>query len=214
MEEIGVGESRFGGIPDLPQKRTGKDWMGTPWPASEAGPMCFLCQLDLTRLSSFKSCAELPKTGSLLFFWGSPTPASVEDSLRVIYTDETNLHRPVDDWELPDTRAYRACKLSFIEDLKLPHTGSKVVKSMGMSDKELDLYAKLYRWWRYNMRAPKGFEPGNSWIMGYPDKFNTPESADWQPPLEIASIREDRPLWRLLLQNDAGGRRTSKLFCC
>ncbi|MFT7150882.1 MAG: hypothetical protein ACI82Q_002757, partial [Nonlabens sp.] len=57
-----LGESRFGGWPDLPE--------GIDWPTWDGRPMGFLAQLNLAEASAVQPDIRLPKDGLLLFFVG------------------------------------------------------------------------------------------------------------------------------------------------
>ncbi len=59
MATLPLGASRFGGLPDLPP--------GAAWPERDGVPMEFVAQFRLADLPP----SELPRTGSLLFFYNS-----------------------------------------------------------------------------------------------------------------------------------------------
>lgn len=54
---IALGQSRFGGTPDLPHD--------VEWPTREGRPLTFLAQIDLTQVRA----SDLPAAGWLLFFY-------------------------------------------------------------------------------------------------------------------------------------------------
>jgi hypothetical protein len=56
-----VGETRFGGEPDLPP--------GESWPEAEGEPMIFVAQLALADLNAYEAARELPEDGLLSFFY-------------------------------------------------------------------------------------------------------------------------------------------------
>ena len=77
-----VGESRFGGAPDVPE-----DWS---WPADENGEkMAFLLQINLTDVPNFAE-NPLPARGLLAFFLGLDEPAS-NITNRIFWFDDTAL---------------------------------------------------------------------------------------------------------------------------
>jgi Domain of unknown function (DUF1963) len=86
-----LGNSRFGGLPDLPAK--------SRWPRSDSIPLMFVGQLNVKDLVRFKAASQLPSTGLLSFFFdGMLTGYGTGESLdrcRVIYTrsNETKLTR-------------------------------------------------------------------------------------------------------------------------
>ena len=67
-DEIPVGASKFGGIPDLPE--------GFVWPRlADGAPLPFLCQFDLAELAPYDRDGLLPKEGLLSFFYDvNPMP--------------------------------------------------------------------------------------------------------------------------------------------
>lgn len=83
-ENIPVGHSKFGGIPDLP-----KEW---DYPSYEESPLSFLCQINLAEIPF---ATDLPQTGVLYFFFEDEEMPSYyidEDpntmnSFRVLYFD-------------------------------------------------------------------------------------------------------------------------------
>lgn len=205
MDEMAMGESRFGGIPDLPMSSEGSLWQGTYWPEHDGKPLDFYAQFDLKQLQSYKACSQLPNEGYLLFFEGDHfTP-------RVLYTTEvSDLHRPSEAWEQPQVKKFQACKLTFRDSWKLPHPGSSAIQSIGMNQEVIDRYDALYRDWR-NIIYLGNWE--NSWLFGYPDIFNCPENPDWEPPNKIAEER-GKEGWQLLLQigdNDTAEMRIGDL---
>jgi uncharacterized protein YwqG len=92
-----LGESRIGGVPDLP--------VGMAWPRNTSGEaLTFILQLRLADVPPF-SGNPFPETGMLYFFIGLDEPAwDVEH--RVILNDATNLERamsPAEDEFANDT---------------------------------------------------------------------------------------------------------------
>lgn len=59
-DEFDLGATRFGGLPDLPEK--------AKWPTVEKNPLFFVGQFDLASLSSFEAAKALPSKGLLSFF--------------------------------------------------------------------------------------------------------------------------------------------------
>lgn len=61
LEDIATGQSRIGGLPDLPPEIT--------WPVWHGRPLSFLAQLELSDLNAFACFRLLPSTGYLWFFY-------------------------------------------------------------------------------------------------------------------------------------------------
>ncbi|UQA60978.1 YwqG family protein [Polyangium aurulentum] len=79
-----VGESRIGGLPDLPR--------GMEWPRYEDRPLVFLAQIDLSETTLLDDEDLLPHTGWLWFFYDAleskePNDATWRGGARVIYRD-------------------------------------------------------------------------------------------------------------------------------
>ena len=60
LEEIPLGETRIGGIPDLPED--------LPWPSTQGKHLSFLGQLRVSEIRNFDEKRVLPKQGFLYFF--------------------------------------------------------------------------------------------------------------------------------------------------
>ncbi len=61
QEDLAAGESRIGGVPDLPA--------GFSWPRWNEGPLAFVAQLRLDDLAAWDEEGILPKRGTLAFFY-------------------------------------------------------------------------------------------------------------------------------------------------
>lgn len=71
MASLPLGASRLGGIPDLPP--------GVAWPTRDDVPMTFVAQIRLADVAPFDKEGQLPKTGSLLFFFNEQYDTSDMD---------------------------------------------------------------------------------------------------------------------------------------
>ncbi len=58
---VHLGDSKFGGLPDLPQ--------GMAWPREAGIPLAFIMQLNLAQLAEYDRLHELPPTGMLYIFY-------------------------------------------------------------------------------------------------------------------------------------------------
>src|SRR5262245_50679165 len=92
MDSIHPGQSRIGGIPDLP--------VGFEWPRFKGRSLSFIAQLDLAEITRQTTVLSLPAQGSLCFFYDSEQRTwgfDPEDrgSARVAYfpEDVTKLNR-------------------------------------------------------------------------------------------------------------------------
>ena len=78
-----IGESRFGGAPDLP--------IGAHWPRNKNGEiLTFLAQIDLSEIPKFAD-NPLPKSGWLMVFIGLDEPATDVENLLFLIDGEAQL---------------------------------------------------------------------------------------------------------------------------
>ncbi len=81
-----VGESRIGGVPDLPA--------GMVWPHNTDGALSFIAQINLGDVPRFEG-NPLPSSGMLYFFIGLDEPASDVDHLVLLHTGDGTLEPAV-----------------------------------------------------------------------------------------------------------------------
>ena len=90
-KDIRVGQSKFGGAPDIPPD--------TDWPVDPHGkPMAFFCQLNFAEIAQFDLERKLPAKGWLYFFISSDVTEFEEDEpglWRVMFAecDQATQHR-------------------------------------------------------------------------------------------------------------------------
>jgi len=116
-DRIAIGESRLGGMPDLPPD--------AEWPAWNGQHLAFIAQINLSGLPSLEFLEVLPSHGVLSFFcsaqnetWGSGP--NDRGNWRLLHLEEQGLeHRetPEDLWE---SGLYRSCSLDYEVSLTLP----------------------------------------------------------------------------------------------
>jgi uncharacterized protein (TIGR02996 family) len=114
-----VGDSKFGGRPDLPP--------GAKWPRYEGLPLAFVAQFDLGELHTSLVVHELPASGLLSVFCMSPDDGDFDEtgSWRVFhFPDASKLARCEFDDELSGDSQLRSGRLAFTELLTLPAPNS------------------------------------------------------------------------------------------
>ncbi|MDM5333887.1 YwqG family protein [Ureibacillus composti] len=190
-EEIPIGSSKLGGLPDLPQ-----DW---EFPKYKNGFHSFLGQLNLQEVKPFDVENILPSRGILYIFydvidqpWGF-----VEDEgcFKVLYFegDEKELVRK----EYPETsenyHPLPSFKVTFVNILTLP----EFPENIELSDEDEENYSEM----RYEMIQPSDLEgeydPAH-YMLGYPfsiqndvfDEFNL-NSEEAVLLLQLDSDEED-----------------------
>lgn len=137
--ELKSGSSKLGGTPDLPE--------GTAWPECSGVPMALLAQLRLQDIASYDPDGRLPKSGMLYFFYETQEQKWGFDPKdrghwRVIYHDSDPAQlRPVTPPEnLPEESRFRACKLTFSNEITLPSWESPGITQLKLSEEEWEGY--------------------------------------------------------------------------
>ena len=122
-EEMPIGKSRIGGMPDLPPE--------AEWPTWNDQPLAFIAQINLSELPSFGFLEVLPSHGVLSFFYSAQQETWGFDpkdkgSWRVLHLEEQGLHHRETPSDLWQTGLYRSCGLDFelsftLPDIESPH---------------------------------------------------------------------------------------------
>ncbi len=209
--DLPVGCSKLGGTPDLPK--------GTPWPVCTSSwslgdlpygvPMALLAQIRMQDVASHNPSGRLPKSGMLYFFyeareqsWGLFTLD--RGKWQVIYHDGANLQRAVPPEDLPRESHFRACELSFSTEITLPDCDSKVIKRLGLSEKEELAYLDL---------GPEGVVGHR--LLGHAEQVQNDVMVDCQLAMhdfwrkfptsmsQIPMLEAEADNWELLLQLDS-----------
>jgi uncharacterized protein (TIGR02996 family) len=137
---IGVGDSKFGGSPDLPSS--------TDWPRCERGPLGFLGQIALPDLKRAQVARQLPTDGLLSFFayqnyisgYQPGVVEGVAGDTCVLYTaDPAGLQRrePPDDLGKVGNEILPACRLAFCETWDLPDRDDNLPRKYAVDLKKL-----------------------------------------------------------------------------
>jgi uncharacterized protein YwqG len=106
-----LGESRLGGLPDLP--------LGTTWPLSREGePLAFLAQLRMEDAASGDAGGVLPKRGHLFFFYDASQQAWGFDPKhrglsKVFHSAGVPLARTAAPRKLAEAGRFKSCSLRF-----------------------------------------------------------------------------------------------------
>ena len=146
-ETLGRGVSKLGGLPDLPD--------GFAWPMREiiarGIPMRmalpFVAQLRMDALARCDADRLLPHAGILYFFyldelhlysigaWSMTATADPTNRLILHYDgDLARLRRADPPEELPASRRYGACALTFAREVTLPNVETAYIRDRGSAD--------------------------------------------------------------------------------
>lgn len=157
---LGLGVTRIGGRPDLPDE--------VEWPRRQGRPLSFLGQLNLADVFGMVAADVLPAHGFLYFFYDSerqPWGFDPEDSgsWSVIYAevDESQLGRETWPEELSEQGRFQACRVEARDALTLPPWESDTIQKLELLEEEDDRYMDLL-----DDLAPE--EPVHQ-LLGYPD---------------------------------------------
>ncbi len=211
---IMAGESKLGGMPDLPK--------GTEWPRRKSGePLAFIGQMNFTEVPDFAGTTLLPKRGIVFFFydptelgWGwSPSEA---DRWRVLLVDDRQAdHKrtPAPD-DLPEVFRLSPCKLVFSKEWTLPPLDSADFEALKipheMQDRYFDLLSALS-----TLQGGTDEEPLHR-MLGFPDQIRTNVALDcemgrrdllgegsWLGDREALRVEREARRWLVLLQVDS-----------
>lgn len=197
LDSIAIGQSRSGGVPDVPA--------GFVWPQRDGRPLSFVAQLDLRDVDA----PSLPSSGWLLFFYdallqpsgSSPTDA---DGIHVVHIDVTRDALSRRSHDVEDAVPFQACSVLFAAAIDLPAPHDHVVTQAGV---ELD-YATAPRQYESYCAVAKALALRESTdgdetyhhLLGHPQPLQndmrgqlagTP--SDWQLLLQLDS--DEAPRW-------------------
>ncbi|MDO6355719.1 YwqG family protein [Caloramator sp. CAR-1] len=140
--QIGIGMSKIGGKPDLPE--------GWDWPTWNKLPLAFICQLNLEHICEYDGDKELPNQGMLYFFYeayNQPWGYDPKDKgcCKVLYYDgDVELLKGVNFPEfLPDNCRFDSCVLDFEEELTIPSSDSLYISKLQLNKEEMDKLTKM-----------------------------------------------------------------------
>src|SRR5688572_14640520 len=137
-DDIPVGASKIGGVPDLPTS--------IEWPRLDSGPLAFLAQIDLSKLPRMERISALPSSGHLSFFydadhqpWGfDPKDAG---SWKVIYTPEgQGIERRQSPKDLSRESRFDSRRLAAEKCYSLPGWERQEAHSLSLSESQCDSY--------------------------------------------------------------------------
>ncbi len=157
-DEIEIGQSKFGGLPDLPNKIEFPKW--------KSKPLSFLAQINLNEISNYDSEKLLPENGFLYFFydqeqstWGFDPKE--KDSFKVIYSETKveDLKRAKKPKGL--SIVYESCLLKYENKNNIPSYTSRYIDDLQLNEEEQDFY--------YNLEEAINFTGEDNKIFGYPN---------------------------------------------
>lgn len=143
-DQIAIGKSKLGGMPDLPSDAKWPDW--------KEKPLSFIAQINLSDLPSSEFLDVLPENGILSFFYSAEQETwrfdpNDKGSWRVCHFSDRNINRRGVPPELPDIGIYTACSLDFEVSFTLPSLESSCIDLYYDREQwdEIDQYIDLAR---------------------------------------------------------------------
>jgi len=214
-KDLPVGQSRIGGLPDLPK--------GAAWPSPRRSRLDFLLQVNLAEVSRHYPESPLPKTGLLSFFYDNehcPWGLDPKDKggWAVLFHEgsvSALARAPLPEWMSQDA-LLPACSLAFALVDSMPASNSPTLASVQFTAAAREGYGKVLR----RLRWPLGREIPVHRLLGYPDTIQNDMAlecalasaglnASVKPNLKDAKQRKIAATakdWRLLLQLDTKPR--------
>ena len=210
LDEIPVGTTRLGGVPDLPAQ--------LDWPHRGRVPLAFLAQVRLTEVAREDVDGLLPAQGLLWFFYdleGSPDGQSPQDKggFRILHepNETTRLSRRAGPKRAPTLAD--AARVRATPEPTLPPEESHEAQVLDLSPDQWDAYYELLS----SLEATEGVgRPTRHKMLGYSDLLMGDLRLDCQMVAAGLDCRDDQSFkdpriqqldqgiveWQLLLQVD------------
>ena len=146
-EQIAIGASKMGGLPDLPKT---VDWFRQ---GHTNTPLSFICQINFAEVKPYDNEGKLPASGILYFFYdcsmdGMPwgfDPKDINEKVVYYYDgDLADLERKEAPNDIEENGCvFEAAELRFETALDLPDLESPAGESLGLSDDDRENYWEM-----------------------------------------------------------------------
>lgn len=204
---IQPGQSKFGGMPDLPAN--------TPWPAMNGTPMEFIAQIQMANAHPFDSSHTTPARGLLSFFYDATQQTFGADpndraGVKVFYFTQASaaLKRTDLPDDLPPAGRSRVCSVTFSQELTLTLQPNLEIASLKWSDDDQEHYDAALQ-----QVAGAPSHPIHR-LLGHPDTIQDDMRMECQlaangvadpgaAPDQVAKLTPGANDWILLLQVDS-----------
>lgn len=212
-DKIDLGQSKFGGTPDLPRN---VDW----FKEKNGKSLSFIAQINFSELQNYNASQNLPKKGILYFFYSAEQEAwgfdpKDKDKFKVFYSKNIdNLENKDIPSDLKEHSIYKSCKLQFFDSVSLPDWESELVQKT-LNDSEIDKYIEI-----------TSTEGSSNKILGYSDNIQGEmelecqlvtnglycgDSSGYNDP-KRKELENGSSDWRLLLQIDSEYDKTGTMW--
>ena len=139
--EISIGQSKIGGLPDLPNN--------VNWFKEDNGKsLSFIAQINCSELKDLEQHLKLPDDGIIYFFYSAAQEAwgfdiKDKDKFKVYYSTRTdNLVRKDAPSDLEKHSIFKTCILKYKNSVSLPSWENDLVRNR-LNEKELDNYIEI-----------------------------------------------------------------------
>jgi len=211
--DIPIGRSKIGGMPDLPEY--------VVWPVWKNKPLSFIAQINLVDIPKFDFLNFLPEAGILSFFYYSMQGNFGNDpgdkgSWRVIHSRDGDLERRTPPELLSIYEIYKSCKIKFKRSITIPDLDFRNIDFKYGLPTSGDDFANYYE---LKQEVSKLLEMGmeKNRMFGHPDQIQGDmqeecelrsqgiargeNSGSKNPQKRILKTRDQE--WELLLQLDS-----------
>jgi uncharacterized protein YwqG len=207
--DISIGQSRIGGVPDVPPGFAWPDWQGLP--------QSFIAQISLDEAHPYNTNGELPQRGMLWFFYDAKQETYGADPAdrggwRVIYgVDYAGLQRVAAPANLPAASLFQACSIRFAREITLSQQPKLEIPHFDWTDDEVQKYEKLLS----TFPNPEDHAALHNRLLGNPETIQDDMRLECQLASHgVTDINDPRAAelakgamaWQLLLQIDTDER--------
>jgi len=138
-DDLPIGASKDGGLPDLPPDLA--------WPEFKGLPQSFIAQFRLSEVRPYDIEGVLPSEGMLWFFYDAKQENYGEDpqdrgAWQVLFRegDLTNLQHTSAPIKLPAESRFKACSVHFASEITLSQVPQMEIANYDWSEEELEKY--------------------------------------------------------------------------
>lgn len=204
---IQPGQSKFGGMPDLPANME--------WPTMNGAPMEFIAQIQLAEAHPYDAAHLLPSQGLLSFFYDAAQETYGADphdnaGLKVLYLtqESSSLQRTELPPLLPAEARSRVCSVGFSQELTTTLQPNLEVATLKWSDDDQERYDDTLQ------KLMGGSQHPIHRMLGFPDTIQDDMRMECQlaangiadpgsAPEQVAKLAAGANDWLLLLQVDS-----------
>jgi uncharacterized protein YwqG len=204
--ELKIGDSKLGGVPDLPP--------GATWPVLKGQPQAFIAQIRLEDARQYDTAKVLPQSGMLWFFYDAQQQTFGADpgdrgGWQVLFMDGDlgKLQRAPVPPALPALSRFHACSLGFANELTLSQQPQLEIPDLDWTDAEQQQYETLL----FAFPGPADRAMPHHRLLGNPDTIQDDMRLECQLASHgvtdindprAAALMEGAMEWLLLLQVD------------